>query len=238
MDDFAAALDNQQDTALDTVENLGARRKKILQKLNHLAQQASFLARVEFLVLVYRHNLAEAIRNEELYGEGREHLTGRHVDDCLENDDAPQVLAALFQRARAEGFIGNIQRERGPEFRRWEALAEQGARQVMDHGAVCARLKTLSRRSSFEARVEFLALAYEHNLVSAMLAYRLWDAGYEGLGPRQFDACLEAGDGETVIAELIQRARREGYVENIREECGDALFSAWCCYADRQVELF
>ena len=220
------------------LSKLGSRRKAVCQQLNKLAAQTSFLARAEFLVLAYRHNLAEAIQDDELYGEGYEYLTGRSFDDCLESGDAEEILAALFRRAEAEGFIGNIRAERGPDFFRWEALAQCGTRQGMGRDEVCSRLLTLSKRSSFQARVEFLSLAYQHSLVRDLLSYRLWDAGYEGLGERQFDACLEAGDGEAVVIELIQRARRDGFIENVREECGEALFEKWCGYADRQASLF
>jgi hypothetical protein len=66
---------------------------------------------------------------------------------------------------------------------------------------------TLSRAE----RVEFMALAYRHHLVRSITTYELWKAGWEGLGEREWDRCVELGDGDLVIAELMQRARNEGF---------------------------
>lgn len=86
-------------------------------------------------------------------------------------------------------------------------------------------------------RVEFLSLAYKHDLVGDITGYRLWDAGWEGLGERQFDTCFEMGDSQYVIADLIQRARKEGFLGNIETECGPETFQRWLSYADRQLSL-
>lgn len=90
----------------------------------------------------------------------------------------------------------------------------------------------------FNARVEFVRLAYRHDLVADITSYRLWDQGYEELGERTFDSCFEMGDSAEVIAELIRDARQLCYVENIRLELGsDESFGRWCSYADVQLNL-
>lgn len=90
----------------------------------------------------------------------------------------------------------------------------------------------------FNARVEFVILAFKHNIVDEITNYELWDRGYEGLGERQFDTCFEMGDSQDVIAELIKTARRDGFIDNIRAWFGDESFGRWCSYADRQAQLF
>ena len=57
------------------------------------------------------------------------------------------------------------------------------------------------------------------------------------LGERQFDTCFEIGDSEEVIAELIRTARKEGFIDSIKNWCGNESFARWCSYADRQGEL-
>lgn len=90
----------------------------------------------------------------------------------------------------------------------------------------------------FHSRVQFVKLAYRHNLVRAITTYQLWDQGYEGLGERTFDTCFEMGDSQEVICELITDARRHGYLANIEREIGNAdCFARWCSYADRQGVL-
>lgn len=86
-------------------------------------------------------------------------------------------------------------------------------------------------------RVEFLSLAYKHDLVSDITSYRLWDAGWEGLGERQFDTCFEMGDSQDVITDLILRAKKEGFLDKIQAECGPETFQRWLSYADRQIPL-
>lgn len=90
----------------------------------------------------------------------------------------------------------------------------------------------------FKSRVRFVELAFKHSLVEEITSYGLWDKGYEGLGERQFDACFEMGDSEKVIAALITTARAEGFINSVREWCGDESFSRWCGYADKQGQLF
>jgi hypothetical protein len=90
----------------------------------------------------------------------------------------------------------------------------------------------------FKSRVEFLSLAFKHGMVSDITSYALWDAGYEGLGERQFDTCFESGDSEDVIAALIHKARAEGFIDSVRSWCGEESFTTWCSYADRQRCLF
>lgn len=93
-------------------------------------------------------------------------------------------------------------------------------------------------KRGFNARVEFVRLAYRHDLVADITSYHLWDQGYEELGERTFDTCFEMGDSAEVIAELIREARQLGYVDNIREELGcDESFARWCSYADSQLSL-
>jgi len=90
----------------------------------------------------------------------------------------------------------------------------------------------------FKSRVEFVVLAFKYRVVSEITTYELWDRGYEGLGEREFDTCFEMGDSEDVIAELITTARKEGFIDSVKEWCGDESFDRWCSYADRQAELF
>ncbi|WP_421526904.1 hypothetical protein [Pseudomonas brenneri] len=90
----------------------------------------------------------------------------------------------------------------------------------------------------FKSRVDFVVLAFKYGVVSEIISYELWDRGYEGLGERQFDACFEMGDSEEVIAELIWTARKEGFIDSIKNWCGNESFVRWCSYADRQGELF
>ena len=101
------------------------------------------------------------------------------------------------------------------------------------------QLLKLSRQvHRFEARVQFLVLAFQHDLVDAIVSYELWDGVLEGLGERQFDHCFEMGDSADVIAELITTARRAGFIEKIQAWCVDESFARWCSYADRQGDLF
>lgn len=104
---------------------------------------------------------------------------------------------------------------------------------------ICKKLLKLSRQvQQFEARVQFLVLAFRHDLVDAIVSYELWDSGLEGLGERQFDSCFEMGDSPDVISALINSARREGFIEKIQAWCGEESFARWCSYADRQGDLF
>lgn len=90
----------------------------------------------------------------------------------------------------------------------------------------------------FKSRVEFVVLAFKYRVVSEITSFELWSRGYEGLGEREFDTCFEMGDSEAVIAELINTARKEGFIDSIKEWCGNESFDRWCSYADRQGQLF
>jgi hypothetical protein len=104
---------------------------------------------------------------------------------------------------------------------------------------ICHTLHKLTKKlHMFDARVQFVTLAFKHNLVDEIVGYSLWDQGYEGLGERQFDTCFEMGDSQEVIAALITTARAEGFLDNIQSWCGNESFARWCGYADRQGALF
>lgn len=104
---------------------------------------------------------------------------------------------------------------------------------------ICRTLHRLTTKlHKFEARVQFVVLAFKHDLVDEIISYELWDRGYEGLGERQFDTCFESGDSEDVIAALITTARTEGFIDRVRSWCGDESFARWCSYTDRQGALF
>lgn len=90
--------------------------------------------------------------------------------------------------------------------------------------------------AGFKGRVEFMSLAIKHDLVDDIASYSLWDAGYEGLGERSVDTCFEMGDSEEVIAELIKKARAEGFISAVSGFAGSC-FERWCSYADRQASL-
>lgn len=81
---------------------------------------------------------------------------------------------------------------------------------------ICKRLLKLSRQvHQFKARVEFVTLAFQHDLVEAIVGYELWGHGFEGLSERAFDNCFEMGDSDDVIAALITTARRDGFIQKI-----------------------
>ena len=88
-------------------------------------------------------------------------------------------------------------------------------------------------------RVEFLCLAFKHGLDGDVRHYRLWDEGWEELGERQWDTCFEMGDAESVIAEVVTRARQEGFLDAVRAYCNmPGAFERWLAYADKQSALF
>ena len=88
-------------------------------------------------------------------------------------------------------------------------------------------------------RVEFVCLALKYGLVDAVINYELWDEGWEGLGERQWDDCFEMGDYEMVIAEVVERARREKFLDAVRNYCtAPGAYDRWLSYADRQASLF
>lgn len=87
-------------------------------------------------------------------------------------------------------------------------------------------------------RVEFLALAFRHHLVTDITRYELWDEGWEGLGEREFDACFEMGDGSEVVAALIQKARAEDWLDCIEAQLNQETYTRWLEYDSRQRSLF
>lgn len=88
-------------------------------------------------------------------------------------------------------------------------------------------------------RVEFLCMAFAHGLVHEVIHYTLWDEGWEGLGERQWDSCFEMGDSELVIADVVECARRENFLDAVRDYCtAPGAFERWLSYADRQTCLF
>jgi hypothetical protein len=110
-------------------------------------------------------------------------------------------------------------------------------RYLSDRLPVIRELYALRNRiyNNFQSRVKFIQLAYRHDLVEAITRYELWDAGWEGLGERQFDTCFESGDSQDVIAELIKDARLKGYMANIERALGcPSEIARWNSYADRQ----
>ena len=79
------------------------RLHKLCPKL-HQAQSN----RIEFLCLAFKHGLGAEIRHYTLWDEGWEGLGDRQWDDCFENGDADDVIAAVVTRARQEGFLDAI----------------------------------------------------------------------------------------------------------------------------------
>jgi hypothetical protein len=97
---------------------------------------------------------------------------------------------------------------------------------------------TLKLGGAREHRVEFLCLAFKHDLVREITHYKLWDQGWEGLGERQWDDCFEMGDAELVIGEVVARAKQEGFLPAIEKYCSaPGAFERWLSL-DRQTELF
>lgn len=106
---------------------------------------------------------------------------------------------------------------------------------------VIAKLHRLCQKVGQERhyRVEMICLALKHSLVDDVIRYTLWDEGWEGLGERQWDSCFEMGDSELVIAEVVERARRENFLDAVRGYCSTpGAFERWLSYADRQACLF
>jgi hypothetical protein len=110
---------------------------------------------------------------------------------------------------------------------------------------VIDRLFWLRRRiyqygnAGLQHRIEFLCLAFKHDLVWDICHFRLWDEGWEELGERQWDTCFEMGDSERVIPGAVTLARQESYIDAIRDYCTTAgAFERWLRYADRQAALF
>lgn len=92
--------------------------------------------------------------------------------------------------------------------------------------------------SERQYRVDFLCIAFKHDLVRDVTCYRLWDEGWEGLGERQWDDCFEMGDYEEVVAEVVARAKVEGFLAAIQKYCTvPGAFERWLSY-EKQGELF
>jgi len=119
-----------------------------------------------------------------------------------------------------------------------EKILFQSKRKIIDrlHRLTLDR-KGIGIGCDMKYRVEFLSLAFKHDLVDDIISYRLWDAGWEGLGERQFDCCFEMGDSEYVIADLVQQARNEGFLDKVQAFCNPEGFQRWLSYADRQLSL-
>lgn len=110
-----------------------------------------------------------------------------------------------------------------------------------DQRAVIERLHKLCTKlhQAQSNRVEFLCLAFKNGLGCEIRHYTLWDEGWEGLGERQWGDCFEYGDAEAVIADVVTRARKEGFLDAIRDYCTVAgAYERWLSCADRQACLF
>ncbi|KPX00850.1 Uncharacterized protein ALO50_00277 [Pseudomonas syringae pv. cerasicola] len=82
----------------------------VCKKLLKLSRQVhKFNARVEFLVLTFKHDLADAVVRYELWDNGFEGLGERQFDNCFEMGDSAEVIAELITTARREGFVEKIQ---------------------------------------------------------------------------------------------------------------------------------
>ncbi|KPW75771.1 hypothetical protein, partial [Pseudomonas cannabina] len=94
---------------------------EICKKLLKLSRQVhKFNARVEFLVLTFKHDLVDAVVRYELWDNGFEGLGERQFDNCFEMGDSAEVIAELITTARREGFVEKIQTWCGNEsFARW-----------------------------------------------------------------------------------------------------------------------
>ena len=106
--------------------------------------------------------------------------------------------------------------------------------------AVIVKLHRLSSKlgGARRHRVDFLCLAFIHDLVRDVTHYRLWDEGWEGLGERQWDTCFEMGDSEQVIAEVVARAKKEGFLPAIQKYCtAPGAYERWLS-CGKQAELF
>ena len=88
-------------------------------------------------------------------------------------------------------------------------------------------------------RVEFVCVALANGIEDEIISYQLWDEGWEGLGERQWDCCFEMDDAERVIADVVIRARKGGFLSAVRDYCGtQAVFDRWLGYSDKQAVLF
>lgn len=100
---------------------------EICKKLLKLSRQVhKFNARVEFLVLTFKHDLVDAVVGYELWDNGFEGLGERQFDTCFEMGDSADVIAALITTARRDGFVEKIQTWCGNDsFARWSSYADR-----------------------------------------------------------------------------------------------------------------
>ena len=113
------------------------------------------------------------------------------------------------------------------------------ARQVINRLHRLRRKISQTGTQGFKSRVEFLCLAFRHELDADIRHYRLWDEGWEDLGERQWDTCFEMGDAPLVIGEVMRQARQHGFVESIKRYCNlPGAFERWQACANQQAELF
>lgn len=92
----------------------------------------------------------------------------------------------------------------------------------------------LSGTAGFRARVAFATTTVRCDLCKMLDSYQLWDAGFDGLGPRQFDTCFEMGDGDDVGASIVKDARTHGYAEKVKEQFSERVWSRWVSICDAQ----
>jgi len=84
------------------------------------------------------------------------------------------------------------------------------------------------------ARITFATITIRYGLFKALDAYELWDAGFEGLGPRQFDTCFEMGDSGEVGAGIVKDARANGYVDTVVSHFSENVWARWAAINDAQ----
>lgn len=88
--------------------------------------------------------------------------------------------------------------------------------------------------AGFKARVAFATTTIRHDLHKALDSYAIWDAGFEGLGPRQFDTCFEMGDSDDVGAAIVNDARTHGYVDKVINNFSERVWGRWAAINDAQ----
>lgn len=88
------------------------------------------------------------------------------------------------------------------------------------------------------SRIEFVCLALENSIEDCIISNQLIDEGWHGLGERQWAACFEGGDSEVVIAQVVSRARNDGYLYAVRDYCGTkSNFERWIGFSDIQLAM-
>ena len=100
---------------------------EICKKLLKLSRQVhNFNARVEFLVLTFKHDLVDVVVGYELWDNGFEGLGERQFDSCFEMGDSAEVIAELITTARRDGFVEKIRIWCGNDsFARWSSYADR-----------------------------------------------------------------------------------------------------------------